>query len=137
MVHHRIYCTIMDPSWSFKFFAAVSVYLQFRHLTMIACHAQTNGQVVRLNKKIFTQLHQYVGEHQTDWDRVDQSLRCAYNTHVQSSTGMTHFCTLLSRHMRGPTMSDQPSLMLTDMLTTAESDWFCNRFAKPWRCQNT
>lgn len=47
-------------------FGAVTTHLEIKHLTTIAHHPQTNGQVEEFNRTIVACLPNYVAEHQTD-----------------------------------------------------------------------
>ena len=71
--------------------------LGITNLYTSAYHPQTNGQVERYNQTIASMLHNYVNEHQDDWDVYVGPLTYAYNSHIHRTTRTTPFELVLNR----------------------------------------
>lgn len=56
------------PQFAAKFFQSVDRSLYTTNLYMSTCHPQTNGQVERYNRAVKAMSHDYINEHQDDWD---------------------------------------------------------------------
>lgn len=114
-----------------KFFAAVTVRLGVKHLTITAYHQQTNGQVQRFNKKIAGRLLHYFSEHQTDCDQYVQPLTYTYSVQAHRTTVTTPISLVLSYQPPGLTTLDPSSAFPDNMTQPPEPICFQNRFLRP------
>lgn len=101
------------PQFVRKFFATICTYLGVKHLTTMAYHPKTNGQVEQYNKTIVTCLCHYIVENQRDWDMFIQPLTHACSTQVHRSTNTTPFSVVISRHPPGPAMLPEKRVLHT------------------------
>lgn len=61
------------------------------------CHLQTNGQVERCNRTIFSALRYYVAECLRNWDLFGDALTFGYNAQTYPSARYARFELMLSR----------------------------------------
>lgn len=83
------------PQFIAKFFEAVCLILQVKHVTTTAYHPQANGQAERYNQTLCHRLR--VFKETASWDRLVQPLTYAYNNQVHKTTGLTPFSLVLTR----------------------------------------
>ena len=72
-------------------------------------HPQSNGQTERFNKTLLSALRKYVSDHPYDWDLYTHALTYAYNTHVNTVTGLCPFDLVLSRTPLPVGMETEPT----------------------------
>ena len=60
-------------------------------------HPQTNGQIERFNRNIFSALSHYVAENQQYWDQYINALTFAYNMQADRSTNLPPYELVLSQ----------------------------------------
>lgn len=72
-----------------KFFEMLCCFLKTRHLKNTAKPSQTNSQVRKFNKTIFSRLWHYVAKNERDWDIYGQPLTYAYTAQVHYSKKLT------------------------------------------------
>lgn len=73
------------------------VFLEVNKLTKTAYGPETNGQAERYNCIIVARVHQYVSEHQSNWDTYIKPLTYAYNTQTHRMTETSLFNISLPR----------------------------------------
>lgn len=78
-----------SPQLTPKVFQVVCAKLRMTSLMPTEYHLQTDGQVERYNKTIFSWLRLYVIEDQQEWDSYVVPLTCSYKVHVNRSTKNT------------------------------------------------
>lgn len=84
-----------------RFLNAIWIKLGTQLLTTTAYHSQTNVQKERFSLTIVDGLHQYVDEHQNEWDTYGQPMIYAYEARVQKSTKTTFFSPALTKDPPG------------------------------------
>jgi transposase InsO family protein len=80
-----------------KSFQTVCRLLGVTHLFTTACHPSTNGQVERFNQTALKSVTHFVSEHHDEWVEITGVATYAYNTTVQSTSGLAPFELTLSR----------------------------------------
>jgi hypothetical protein len=78
-------------------FQTVCRLLGVKRLFTTAYQPSTNGQVERFNQTVLKSVTHIVSEHQDDWDEIAGVATYAYNTTIQSTTGLAPFELILSR----------------------------------------
>lgn len=89
---------INGGAFTSKFFQHVSKLMNIHNSFTTTYHPQANGLVERYKRKILAAIQTYVAKHPRDWYQYTDSLTYSYNCQSHTSTSITPFQLVLSKH---------------------------------------